>query len=270
MRFPASLPGLGYTVYSLKSGDEPGEWSETSKTLEYENRFLRASVSPEGVFQSLMLQADRFELLDGGRGGGNRLTATDSQAISLKLEGTQERLDRLLSDPPVRGTELQWEAVSPSRLLQSPLGVSLLANGRLGPSIIARLLLRFYHDLPRIDLSWTFDFQQASVGTFFDDDSKLTVQWPLAFSAEIFHDIPFGVVKTRQERPFFPAGWVDLCDGRHGVAFVHQGVSKHWVSEDMLVNLLAWGEDTDAIHNGLGRDRWLKSFDQRFNRAPQD
>ena len=30
-------------------------------------------------------------------------------------------------------------------------------------------------------------------------------------------------------------------------------------------NLLGWGEDTDAIHNGLGRYQWLKSFDQRLD-----
>jgi hypothetical protein len=37
------------------------------------------------------------------------------------------------------------------------------------------------------------------------------------------------------------------------------------MSGDTLVNLIAWGEETDAIHNGLGRHRWLKSFDQRLN-----
>jgi hypothetical protein len=37
------------------------------------------------------------------------------------------------------------------------------------------------------------------------------------------------------------------------------------VSQNTLFDLLAWGEDTDAIHNGLGRNRWLKSFDQRLN-----
>ena len=141
----------------------------------------------------------------------------------------------------------------------------MLAAGRMGGSIDAQLSIRFYHELPRIDLDWTYEFRQASVGTFFDDDSKLTVRWPLAINAGIYHDIPFGVVETRPDRPFFPTSWVDICDGRRGMAFFHRGISKHWVSEGMLVNLLAWGEDTDAIHNGLGRDRWLKSFDQRLN-----
>jgi len=34
-------------------------------------------------------------------------------------------------------------------------------------------------------------------------------------------------------------------------------------------SFLGLGEDTDAIHNGLGRDRWLKSFDQRLNGSHQ-
>jgi hypothetical protein len=135
----------------------------------------------------------------------------------------------------------------------------------MGESIVAHLLIHFYHDLPRVDLTWTFEFQKASVGTFFDDESKLSVQWLLGFSAEIFHDIPFGMVRTRRDRPFFPTSWVDICDGERGLAFLHRGTTKQWVSDGKLVNLLGWGENTDAIHNGLGRDRWLKSFDQRLN-----
>ena len=265
LRFPVHLSGLGYTTYTLKRGEEPCTWSEMKETLEFENSFFQAIVTPDGVFTSLKLQPDKFELLDGGRGGGNQLTSTDSQAISLKQEDTQARLNRLNSDPTVRGPALQWKIDFPSRIMHSSLGVSLLASGWMGKSIGAQLLLRFYNDLPRIDMTWTFNFQQASVGTFFDDDSKLLTRWPFAFDVEVFHDIPFGVVRTRQDRPFFPISWVDICDGRRGVAFFHQGTPKHWVNEDTLVNLFAWGEDTDAIHNGLGHNRWLKSFDQRLN-----
>jgi len=138
-------------------------------------------------------------------------------------------------------------------------------SGCLGNSAGAELNVRFYHQLARIDLSWDFHFDKASIGTFFDDDSKLLVRWPLAFESRIFHDIPFGVIQERADRPFFPTSWTDLSDGETGLAFFHQGTPNHWVHDRTLFNLLAWGEQTDAIHNGLGRYQWPKAFDQRLH-----
>ena len=89
------------------------------------------------------------------------------------------------------------------------------------------------------------------------------MSWSLALKGTIYHDIPFGVIQEREDRPFFPASWVDYSDGENGIAFFHQGTYNHWMQGRTLYNLLAWGEDTDAIHNGLGRYQWLKSFDQR-------
>ena len=236
-----------------------------SQPLEFQNAFYKTVISPEGLILSLQSEPDGFELLDVHEGGGNRLSATDSESISLKQESAQERLERLTSDPPLRGPDLVWEPVNPARTLQSPLGVSLMVDGALGTHILAQALLRFYYDLPRIDVTWKFVFSQASVGTFFDDDSKLLVRWPLSFAGIISHDIPFGVVNAHPERPFFPTSWIDISNGSQGLAFFHQGTPVHWVSRNTIFNLLAWGEDTDAIHNGLGRNRWLKSFDQRLN-----
>ncbi len=126
------------------------------------------------------------------------------------------------------------------------------------------LVVHFYDALPRIDVDWTFTFDQASIGHFFDDDTKLRVQWPLSFQGDIHHDISFGVVDTRDERPFLPASWVDISDGKKGFGYFHQGTIKHWVTGRMLVNLFAWGEDTDAIGSRMARVRWPKCFDQRL------
>jgi alpha-mannosidase len=134
----------------------------------------------------------------------------------------------------------------------------------MGMHVKADVTLMFYHQLPRIDLTWTFTFDTASIGTFFDDDSKLRVHWPLSFAGNAYHDIPFGVIRTWDERPFFPASWVDISDGKKGLAYFHRGTCKHWISGQTLVNLFAWGEDTDAIGNRLVQNRWLKSFDQRL------
>ncbi|MEP7357587.1 MAG: hypothetical protein ABI847_10140 [Anaerolineales bacterium] len=148
---------------------------------------------------------------------------------------------------------------------RSALGVKLEAQGRLGPQVRVRVQVQLYHRLPWIGLTWEFVFEQASIGSFFDDDSKLRVQWPLAFRGEIQHDIAFGVTSSLPDRPFFPATWVDISDGERGLAYLHQGTPKHWLADDVLVNLLGWGESTDAIGNRLGLGRWPKAFDQRLN-----
>jgi hypothetical protein len=66
-------------------------------------------------------------------------------------------------------------------------------------------------------------------------------------------------------RPFFPASWVEAVGDGDGLAYFHQGTPKHWVSDGVLSNLLAWGEHTDAIGNRLDSGRWPKTFDQRLN-----
>jgi len=72
------------------------------------------------------------------------------------------------------------------------------------------------------------------------------------------------VIQVPVERPFFPARWVDVCDGLKGLAYFHQGTIKHWVKDGILVNLFAWGEETEAIGSRLWRHNWRKTFDQRL------
>src|SRR5207244_9220610 len=146
----------------------------------------------------------------------------------------------------------------------SPLGATLNVMGNMGPTVQASLTISFYHAIARIDLDWTFAFDEASLGHFFADDTKLRVQWPLAFSGAIHHDIAFGVVEARSGRPFLPTSWTDISDGRKGFAYFHQGTLKHWVVDQVVVNLFAWGEETDAIGNRMDMTRWPKCFDQRL------
>ena len=258
--------GLGYTVYWVRSGQNGNHASQPAAApVAFENGFYRAVLSPDGTFSSIRVKPTGRELIELSKGPGNSLSATDSSGISLHEETPDERLERYVADPPVRGPDLVWRAADAGRVRHSPLGMVFSVLGCLGDAVQAALTVRFYHQLARIDLTWDFDFNQASIGTFFDDDSKLLVRWPLALESRIFHDIPFGAIQERQDRPFFPTSWVDLSDGEAGLAFFHQGTPNHWVRDRTLFNLLAWGEQTDAIHNGLGRYQWLKSFDQRLD-----
>jgi hypothetical protein len=267
VRFIAGLPGFGYQTFWVGAGGERPAAVPIDQPFLFENPFYQAALYPDGTFASLILKPAGIELLNPANGRGNRLTATDSSAVSLKEGSPDDCFERYLAGTALRGPTLDWEPSRPASLLRSPIGARFTVEGRLGPRIQAAASIDFYHQLPRIDLAWRFTFDQASVGTFFDDDSKLLVQWPLGFTGEVSHDIPFGAVQTRDERSFFPTSWLDISDGEKGLAFFHLGTPHYWVAENTLFNLIAWGEETDAIHNGLGRHRWLKSFDQRLNGA---
>lgn len=262
LRFLAHTSGLGYATYRVKEGGEIAEQTHLDRALEFENDFYRATVLPDATFTSLLVKPGEGELLDTQTRRGNQITATDSTGINPPLPDLETPQEW---QPPQRGPELYWQPTAAARLRRSRLGLTLLAVGRLGSHVRADATVMFYHHLPRIDVEWTFAFDEPTcIGTFYDDETKLRVHWPPAFAGSIHHDIAFGVVREYEERPFFPASWVDICDGRKGFAYLHRGTPKHWVKERALVNLFAWGEHSNAIGNRVSRWNWRKSFDQRL------
>ena len=261
VRFVACMTGLGYDTYWVREGGERPIEEDCDGPLAFENAFYQATIQPDGTFISLVVKPSGDELLDPSVIPGNQLAATDSAGLSPRREEQSPREDR---QPLEAGVELHWEPTLPPLIRHSSLGEVLTVKGHMGPHVEASLAIRLYHQLPRIDLSWIFTFDAASIGTFYDDGSKLRVSWPLSFTGDISHDMAFGVVQTRDERPFFPASWVDISDGDRGLAYLHQGTPRHWVTGTTLVNLFAWGQDTDAIGGRVGRRNWLKAFDQRL------
>lgn len=264
VRFLAELPGLGYTTFGIQDNGETPIEETLKKSFIFENGFYRAIVQPDGTFTSLVLKPSGDELLEGAGHPGNLLAGRDSTGLGPKHEGTFDLTNPVKWEPSGRGPELNWQPTGPVQGRHSSLGATFTIPGKMGPSVKAVLVLHFYHDLARIDLDWAFTFSEACLGHFYDDDTKLRVQWPLSFEGIIHHDISFGVVDTRSYRPFFPASWVDSSDGNKGLAYFHQGTLKHWVTGKTLVNLFAWGEDTDAIGNRMDMVRWPKCFDQRL------
>jgi len=265
LKFAVRSHGFGFSTCWIRGGGNVPVAQTVTDPVEFENPYYRAVILPDGAFSSLKILPSGVETIDAAKGTGSSLSATDSSQITFHEESVEERIDRYLADPAYRGPRLSWKAGGPANVDRSALGITLTASGQLGDHIQITRRVCCYHLLPRIDITLDFFFDQASIGTFFDDDSKLLVSWPLALDGKIHHDIPFGVIQEREDRPFFPTSWIDYSDGEHGIAFFHQGTPNHWVSGNTLFNLLAWGEETDAIHNGLGRYQWLKSFDQRLD-----
>ena len=236
----------------------------------FENQFYECTFLPDGSFSSLKLKPDGEELLDTTKILGNQLAGQDTTNLGSKHEGiinigSTGPGPMVTWEPPVPGTELKWQLTALPELIENSFGTTYHATGTLNPQINAELEIHLYKDLARIDFEWKFQFNKASVGSFFDDETKLRMQWPLSFSGPIHHDIAFGVVPSLEERPFFPANWVDITDNQKGFAYFHQGTIKHWVKDQTLINLFAWGEDTDAIGNRIGMYRWPKTFDQRLD-----
>ena len=265
VRFMAQLPGLGYQTFSAKSTGQVSVEEPISDPFVFENNFYQATIQMDGTFTSLVLNSTADELLEGTRHPGNQLVGCDSTGLGPKHEGTFDLANWVKWEPSQRGPELKWQVTGPARLRRNPLGATLTYVGEMSTGVDATLVVNFYDALARIDVDWTFSFNHASIGHFFDDDTKLRVQWPLAFDGDIHHNISFGVVAARDERPFLPASWVDISDGKKGFAYFHQGTLKHWITGNMLVNLFAWGEDTDAIGNRIDMVRWPKCFDQRLD-----
>jgi hypothetical protein len=264
VRFLARLPGLGYKTFGVQAAGQLPVEETIRGPFVFENSFYKVVAQPDGTFTSLVLKSSGEELLEGGEHPGNQLAARDSTGLGPKHKGTFDLSHWEKWEPSERGPVLELLFTSPGRLRRHPLGATLTFTGDLGDRVKVTLVVDFYNDLARIDLDWAFTFDQASIGHFFDDDTKLRVQWPLAFEGDIHHDISFGVIDTRNERPFLPASWVDISDGKKGLAYFHQGTLKHWITGKTLVNLFAWGEDTDAIGNRIDMVRWPKCFDQRL------
>ena len=266
LTFIARGRGLGYRSYYLGGGGPPAQEETLAGPLTFDNAYYQAVVHPDGTLAALRLKPGGRDLLDTRQVRGNQLAASDSTGLGSRHEGTTDvSRPQPRWDPVAPGPALYWEPEGEASLRRSALGVTLTAPGRMGSRARAIAIVRLFDELPWIDLTWEFEFDQASLGSFYADETKLRVQWPLGFHPALHHDLAFGVTGTLAQRPFFPAGWVDASDGDAGLAYLHQGTPKHWLDEDVLVNLLAWGEDTDAIGNRLGVGRWPKTFDQRLN-----
>jgi hypothetical protein len=264
LTFIARSAGLGYAAYALAPGTPFASETALDSPLEFENSFYQVRLELDGTFAMLRPLPARRDVLASGLLRGNQLAGCNSQGLGTRHTGSDDvSRSRVQLQPSARGPELAWQPDA-ARCRQTPLGVTLTVSGNFGPQARATAVIRMYQDLPWIEVQWTLDFDEASIGSFFDDETKLRMQWPLGFAGPIVHDIAFGHTTSLPERPFFPVSWVDICDGTIGLAYFHQGTPKHWVKDGVLNNLLAWGEDTDAIGNRLEMGRWPKTFDQRL------
>jgi hypothetical protein len=258
------MAGLGYRVLYLPPGGGRVTEGPAKTGVTFEGQYYRARLEPDGTVSSLSVVGTGIELIDVGSGGGNRLTATDSDGLSPAGLSTATLNPEAWTPPLEPPKKLAWEATAPAMVRRSALGLALCAQGRFSERIRADVIVSCYSALPWMSIEWTFQFDDASVGTFFDDESKLLAHWSFGFEGALWHDIPCGAVQARAGRPLFPTRWLDYSNGEVGVGWFHFGTPKHWLLGRRLSGLIAWGEQTDAIGNRIEVRRWRKSFDQRL------
>ncbi len=241
-RFVAELAGLGYRGYVLRRSAALPRTRALTDPLRVDGEGYSALVMPDGTFGSLTVEPDGRELLERGA-RGNALGARAGD-----------------------GGSLAWSVDGPATLVESDLGRLVRVRGSLGPRVRTLTEIEFIRGMRRIEIRLELAFDEASIGDFFDDDTKLAVSWPLGFDGAIHHDIPFGAVATRAGRPFFPVSWADVSDGERGFGLLTRGTPRHRVIGRTLSSIIAWGGFTDRIGNraeSVPRP-WPKSFDQRL------
>ncbi len=241
-RFRAELTGLGYRTYVLRRATALPHSKTFVDPLRVDGEGCTALVMPDGTFRSLKVEPGGRELLaPGGRGNALGACTPDGTALERTVDG-------------------------PATLVESDLGLLVRVRGTLGSSVRTLTGIRFVRGMRRIDIRLELAFDEAAIGDFFDDDTKLAVSWPLGFDGAIHHDIPFGTVRTRPGRPFFPVSWTDVSDGGRGFGLLTRGTPRHRVIGRTLSNVIAWGDRTDRIGNRAETvpKPWPKSFDQRL------
>jgi hypothetical protein len=242
VRFRAQIPGLGYRTYVLRGAEQGSLERAFVEPLRIEDNGFSARVHPDGTFGSLALEPGCRELLAVGK-RGNAFSASTPE-----------------------GDPFTWSADGPAMLVESGLCRLVRVAGSLGPRVHTLTEIRFIRGMRRIDIRLELRFDEESIGDFFNDETKLMVSWPLGFDGAIHHDIPFGAVRTRPGRPFFPVSWVDISDGACGFGYLTRGTQRHLVIGRTLANVIAWGGATDRIGNRAEStpQPWPKAFDQRL------
>lgn len=115
----------------------------------------------------------------------------------------------------------------------------------------------YYKNKNLIEVHLAFDFHGEDIGYFWLDETKLNVYWPTQGN-EVYHNIPFGHVKARDERVVFANDWVYS----NGLVYSNNGNVKHWTRQGVLANVLAWGGNSFSNRMHFG---WAKrtEFDIR-------
>ncbi len=211
------VPG-GYTGYP--SVDTCREVKKKKTPQKIKTDFYSIMLSPGGLIKNIHTKK------------GNSLLKT-SEYLGGEIKGMVEE---------------KWENNRKARVSFFE-GKNILVMERkthLGPVPICEDYIYYKHHA-LMHASISFDFNATNSGVFWIDETKIKVHFPTNGS-EIYHDIPFGYIKGREERTLFAPNWIK-CGG---LVYVNRGTTKNWVDEGVIKNQLAWGGKGKCFGNRHG------------------
>jgi hypothetical protein len=95
----------------------------------------------------------------------------------------------------------------------------------------------FFKHTNNIKVQVTFNFNGNQVGNFWIDETKINIYYPTANKNEFYHDVPFGYMKGKENKPVLATSWISSGS----LTFIHYGTVKNWVKNGVIANVVAWG-----------------------------
>ena len=190
--------------------------------------FYKVEFSEEGLIKQLSTVKGK-SLLSGGEYLGGEIRARIGDVLVNNRQATNQYFTGPVCDILVRNTMLG----------EIPLKETYY----------------FFKNESYIKVELTFDFNGNEVGNMWIDESKINIFYPTK-ATEIYHDIPFGYLKGKKEKPMFVTNWL-YSDG---LVYVNRGTVKHWIGNGMMANMVAWG--SNHFSNRVSWDVCLGKSDQ--------
>ena len=217
----SEVPGLGYRTYAAAAEETAPVIAGVQKDrYEFENSAYRVRLEANGIFHSLFNKSADAEMLCSDEVHGNEIRGI--------LEGGEAVGNRKVD------AEAGWTRGKIADTFTTRYNLSAIA-------VWQHIL--FYHNANHMDFFLTLDFgdKGMTLGDFWKDGEKLNVYWPFVHGVKFHHDIPFGVTEAREGRPLYCTSWIDASTEKGGVTYLNRGTTKHWLQNDVLANVLAWG-----------------------------
>ena len=208
----------------------------------FNNDYFSATFERDGSIKTIRTRQGA-KVLDG---------KSSAAALSATVKGKTERFE---------------STVNGARLWKGPVADVLESSGSIGTIPVARRLV-LYHGMPWFEMEVQCNFQNDSLGGFYDDRTKLALQWPVEEGTSLVHGIGGGsIVADEPVTAFYPVNWLDLARNAGGLAMIDFGTLKHCQRDGKLHVVLAWGGDTAHFGNRVSQDNgdWSKRLDLRLN-----
>jgi len=237
---PPDLPALGWRLFAVRPEPLPNKYEIQSRPANVlENEFLRAEIQPNGTLRLLHKETGRiyndlafFE--DGGEAGDSYSYSYPAFDQVINTLGAAPRISRLSDGPAIQRCIIDYT-------LDLPVGLTDDRRARRADTTPChlRVMVSLGAGWHRLELEVTFENRAC--------DHRLRIVFPAGIRVEnSYSDTPFDVTPhPTRPRPVPPQRWiedpprqfpqttfVDVSDGKHGLAVLSTGTPEYEVGDD--------------------------------------